>query len=66
VQICVVRLLRASLRYAARQDWEEMAKALEPVCTAPTEDAALERFTEFADAWGRRTRPSCCGCGVAL
>uniref|UniRef100_UPI00374E15E0 IS256 family transposase n=1 Tax=Streptomyces litchfieldiae TaxID=3075543 RepID=UPI00374E15E0 len=52
VQTCVVHLLRASFRYAARQDWEKMAKALKPVYTAPTEDAALERFTEFADTWG--------------
>ncbi len=52
VQTCVVHLLRASFRYAARQDWDKMAKALKPVYTAPTEDAALERFTEFADTWG--------------
>ncbi|MGP4115515.1 IS256 family transposase [Streptomyces sp. 4N509B] len=54
VQTCVVHLLRASFRYAARQDWEKMAKALKPVYTAPTEDAALERFTEFADTWGSK------------
>jgi hypothetical protein len=24
------------------------------VCTAPTEEAALDRFAEFADAWGRK------------
>lgn len=54
VQTCVVHLLRNSFRYAARQDWEKMAKALKPVYTAPTEDAALERFAEFADAWGAK------------
>jgi transposase-like protein len=54
VQTCVVHLLRNSFRYAARQDWEKMAKALKPVYTAPTQDAALERFTEFADAWGKK------------
>jgi transposase-like protein len=52
VQTCVVHLLRNSFRYAARQDWEKIAKALRPVYTAPTEDAALERFVEFTDAWG--------------
>lgn len=30
------------------------AKLLKPVYTAPTEEAALERFAEFADAWGRK------------
>ncbi|MBQ0855581.1 IS256 family transposase (plasmid) [Streptomyces sp. BH-SS-21] len=52
VQTCVVHLLRNSFRYAARQDWEKIAKALRPVYTAPTEDASLERFVEFTDAWG--------------
>ncbi|MEU9155052.1 transposase [Streptomyces sp. NPDC048417] len=34
VQTCVVHLLRNSFRYAARQDWEKIAKALRPVYTA--------------------------------
>ncbi|BCJ55907.1 IS256 family transposase [Actinoplanes sp. NBRC 14428] len=54
VQTCVVHLLRNSFRYAARQDWDKIAKALRPVYTAPTEDAATERFLEFAEAWGRK------------
>ena len=54
VQTCVVHLLRNSFRYAARQDWDKIAKALKPVYTAPTEDAATERFMEFADAWGKK------------
>ncbi|GGQ38849.1 hypothetical protein GCM10010266_72570 [Streptomyces griseomycini] len=54
VQTCVVHLLRNSFRYAARQGWDKIAKLLKPVYTAPTEEAALERFAEFADAWGRK------------
>jgi transposase-like protein len=54
VQTCVIHLLRASFRYAGRQHWDAMAKALRPVYTAPTEAAAKQRFTEFADAWGAR------------
>ncbi|MBT2529745.1 IS256 family transposase [Streptomyces sp. ISL-99] len=54
VQTCVVHLLRNSFRYAARQDRDKIAKLLKPVCTAPTEEAALDRFAEFADAWGRK------------
>jgi transposase-like protein len=34
-QTCVVHLLRASFRYAARQDWDKIARALKPVYTAP-------------------------------
>nr|AHX39384.1 hypothetical protein wt6.7 [Streptomyces sp. WT6] len=52
VQTCVVHLLRASFRYAARQDWDKISKALKPVYSAPTEDAATSRFLEFTEAWG--------------
>ncbi len=54
VQTCAVHLLRNSFRYAARQYWAKIARALKPVYTAPTEDAALERFMEFAEAWGKK------------
>ena len=47
-------MLRASFRYAARQDWDKIAKALRPVYTAPTEEAAMERFLEFAEIWGTK------------
>ncbi len=47
-------LLRNSFRYAARQDWDKIAKLLKPACTAATEDTALDRFAEFADARGKK------------
>jgi len=53
-QTCVIHLLRASFRYAARQHWDAIAKALRPVYTAPTESAALERFLEFSETWGAK------------
>ncbi|MEU8701642.1 IS256 family transposase [Streptomyces sp. NPDC048680] len=34
VQTCVVHLLRASLRYASRRDWADVARDLKPVYTA--------------------------------
>lgn len=54
VQTCVIHLLRNSFRYAARQDWDKIARALKPVYTASTEEAALERFYEFSELWGRK------------
>jgi putative transposase len=54
VQTCIVHLIRNSFRYAARQDWDKIAKALKPVYTASTESAALERWLEFAEAWGTK------------
>lgn len=53
-QTCIVHLLRNSFRYAGRQHWDAIAKALKPVYTAPTESAAMERFLEFSEAWGAR------------
>ncbi|MET7729695.1 IS256 family transposase [Streptomyces mirabilis] len=54
VQTCIVHLLRNSFRYASRADWDKIAKALKPVYTAPTEDAATTRFLEFAETWGKK------------
>jgi len=54
VQTCVIHLLRNSFRYAARQDWDKIAKKLKPVYTAPSEAAAAARFTEFQEDWGRK------------
>ncbi|WP_412738557.1 IS256 family transposase [Krasilnikovia sp. MM14-A1259] len=54
VQTCVVHLLRNSFKYASRQHWDAIAKALKPVYTAATEAAAEQRFLEFAETWGDR------------
>lgn len=40
--------------YASRKDWAEIAKDLKPVYTAPSEQAALDRFAEFSDKWEKR------------
>ena len=54
VQTCIVHLLRNSFRYASRKDWAAIAKDLKPVYTAPSEQAALDRFAEFSDTWEQR------------
>ena len=54
VQTCIVHLLRNSFRYASRRDWPAIAKDLRPVYQAPTEQAALDAFAEFAAAWESR------------
>ena len=40
VQTCVIHLLRNTFRYASRKYWDEMARDLRPVYTAPSEAAA--------------------------
>ena len=54
VQTCVLHLIRHTFRLAARQDWDRIAKALRPVYTAPTEQAARHAFDEFTDTWATR------------
>ena len=46
------RSIRNTFRYASRRYWEQMAKDLRPVYTAPTEAAASARFEEFTERWG--------------
>jgi len=54
VQTCIVHLLRNSFKYASRKDWAAVAKDLKPVYTAPSEQAALDRFAEFAERWEKK------------
>jgi transposase-like protein len=54
VQLCVVHLIRASLRYASRKYWVPLARDLRPVYTAADEGAAATALDAFAAAWGDR------------
>jgi putative transposase len=54
VQQCIVHLIRNSFRYAGRQHRDGIVRALKPVYTAPSEQAAKDRFAEFKAEWGQR------------
>lgn len=54
VQTCVVHLLRNTFRYGSRNDHQKLLKDVRPIYTAPNEQAARERFMEFADRWGEK------------
>lgn len=54
VQTCVIHLLRNTFKYAARQNWDAIARDIKPVYTAPSAEAAEARFAEFADTWGAK------------
>ena len=70
VQLCVVHLIRASLRYASKKDWGPLTKDLRLIYTAADEPAAEAALEAFAEHWGqrypaivrlwRRTGPSSC------
>ena len=53
VQLCVVHLIRASLRYASRKYWVPLSKDLRPIYTAD-ETAAAAALEDFAAAWADR------------
>ena len=54
VQLCVVHLVRASLRYASKAHWGQISQALREVYTAPTVEAAEARFADVEAVWGDR------------
>jgi transposase-like protein len=54
VQTCVIHLLRNTFKYAARQDWDKISKAIRPVYEAATVEASQARFDEFTQVWGRK------------
>jgi len=54
VQLCVVHLIRASLRYASKKYWPPLAKDLKAIYNAPDEHAAAAALEEFAAAWQDR------------
>src|SRR6478752_4463194 len=54
VQLCVVHLIRGSLRYASRKYWAPLAKDLRAVYTAADEAAAAAALEAFAATWQDR------------
>lgn len=48
---CIIHLLRNTVRFGSRRYWDQIARDLWPVYTAPTEVAARARFEEFAEKW---------------
>jgi putative transposase len=47
VQLCVVHLVRSSLRYTSKRDWGQVCRELREIYTAPTLSAAETRFDEL-------------------
>ncbi|WP_420107691.1 IS256 family transposase [Kocuria marina] len=47
VQTCVVHLIRAAMRFVAYQDRRQVATALKPIYTAPSEETARKALAEF-------------------
>jgi transposase-like protein len=54
VQLCVVHLVRSSLRYTSKKHWAQVCREMREIYTAPTVEAAEARFADFADTWRDR------------
>ena len=53
VQACVIHLIRATLRYASRKYWDQIAKDLKGIYTASSVQAAWAGFEELEEKWGK-------------
>jgi transposase-like protein len=54
VQLCVVHLIRASLRYASKKYWVPLTRDLKLIYTAADQAAAAAALEAFAASWGDR------------
>ncbi|WP_336222368.1 IS256 family transposase [Citrobacter amalonaticus] len=51
IQLCIIHMVRNSLKYVAWKDYKAVTSGLKTVYQAPTEEAALMALDSFADAW---------------
>ena len=54
VQTCIVHLIRASLRYVPRRDYDAVVKDLKPIYTAVNAEAAERALETFDQKWGAK------------
>jgi transposase-like protein len=52
VQTCIVHLIRHSLRYVPRRQYDAVVKDLKPIYTAIDPDHALQALEAFEEKWG--------------
>jgi putative transposase len=54
VQTCIVHLIRQSLRYVPRRQYDQVVKDLKPIYTAIDADHALQALEAFEEKWGQQ------------
>jgi transposase-like protein len=54
VQTCIIHLIRNTFRLASRRDWDALKRAIKPIYTAVTAQAARVALDELAETWGQR------------
>jgi putative transposase len=54
VQTCIVHLIRQSLKYVPRRQYDGVVKDLKPIYIASNLDTALEALEAFEEKWGQQ------------
>jgi putative transposase len=54
VQTCLVHLIRASLKYVPRKQYDQVTKDLRPIYTAINADEAMHALEAFEATWGEQ------------
>jgi putative transposase len=54
IQTCIVHLIRHSLKYVPRRQYDQVTKDLRPIYTAIDADAALLALEAFEEKWGKQ------------
>lgn len=54
IQTCIVHLIRHSLKYVPRKQYEQVTKDLRPIYTAIDADAAMHALEAFEEKWGQQ------------
>ena len=57
VQTCSVHLIRQSLRYVPRRQYDQVTKDLRPIYTAADVDQAQDALERFDQKWGQQLSP---------
>lgn len=54
IQLCLVHVMRNTLRYIATKDYKEFVKDIKKVYSAPTEQAGLSELENVEQKWGKK------------
>ena len=54
VQTCIVHLIRHSLKYVPRREYDQVVKDLKPIYTAINAEAAEPALDTFEQKWGAK------------
>jgi transposase-like protein len=53
-QKCIIHLIRNTFKLSSKKDWDAMKRAVKPIYTAPTVDAARAALDDLTEVWGKK------------